>query len=202
MRRPRKTLLVYVVFLVSFAAIVSAQRNLLANPRFDSDLSEWSPLAGAAQWDPLDSDGSQFSGSAFIVGEGVGTSRTQVLVQCIPVNEGWWYELSSDVYIMQGQTDSGLGLVHLNWYSDTLCTDFVDVSQTTFATTVEEWVQVSGSAQVPPGAIAGRFALAVEKSAEADSFSANFDDAFFGPLTIFADDFESGNAEAWSATTR
>lgn len=70
------------------ASTALAQGNLINNPGFDTDLSDWdNPQARSALWSDLDSSNSPASGSALIANTGAGNNTTQlVLSQCLPAS--------------------------------------------------------------------------------------------------------------------
>jgi hypothetical protein len=70
----------------------AAAQNLLANPRFDTDLSGWIAL-GNATWQAEDADMSVYSGSVNIVSTAVDQCRPAAIRQCLPAGSAA-YDLS------------------------------------------------------------------------------------------------------------
>lgn len=83
----RRLRFVAILASLGVATGVSAQTNLLANPRFDADLGGWEMAFGRpSQWDAEDVFGDPLSGSALLSHEeAVAGGFLTILRQCVPI---------------------------------------------------------------------------------------------------------------------
>jgi hypothetical protein len=85
--------------------------TLVTNAGFAEDIAGWAPEDGInATWDPKNASNAGGSGSLTLLNLRHGVSggfASGATVQCLPVTQGKYYDLSADVFIDEGQ---GLGL--------------------------------------------------------------------------------------------
>jgi uncharacterized repeat protein (TIGR01451 family) len=181
--------------------------TLLTNPNFDADLSSWTvgePSPGevvhaAAE----DADGVITSGAAEIVNT-TGPGGQYYLYQCVPVTAGQFYRLDglSRIASTTPGAPTTTGIVDFFTLGD--CSGAVAASVaagTVTGDTAGLWVSgVGGLAQAPASSQSARVWLATESGA-APGFTLHLDNIRFFDSGFFADDFESGDATAWSSTT-
>ena len=177
--------------------LVHAQ-NLIGNPDFDVDISEWTALGGATAsvWNPLDADDAPFSGSVLLTDMEASVS-TQVLSQCLNVDEGILFKLGASVYVPGGQAQTGTARVRVLWFQEGNCADFIDSDGGPFLEQPEDlWIATEGTVRSPIGAQSVRVALTLNKdSGTTEPLSAHFDEILFapvsdGPVVPFVDEFQ------------
>jgi hypothetical protein len=186
-----------VLLALALAGPAEAQ-NLLSNPEFDTDLSDWtSPAPTAPTWDLTDIDGAPDSGSARVVNDLSASDTDQVVLeQCVPITPGT-YQFSGNALIPQGQSRSGSVVLRILGYGDaTDCTGGLFLTFGKLTEQVGSWSSIEDELSVTPGQLSGpagsiEFIFAVRKTESGGEFSAFVDRAFFGrPPLIFADRFE------------
>src|SRR5258707_3461897 len=93
--------------MIGFLAAADSAQNLIPNPSFDRDLSNWDPV-NPVEWNSLDADGSSHSGSAKITdpspisafGAGLYSST------CFAISPANRYSWGAKFFIPSGQTGS------------------------------------------------------------------------------------------------
>ncbi|HEX3131339.1 MAG TPA: hypothetical protein VH394_28640 [Thermoanaerobaculia bacterium] len=107
-----KGLLIIVAAGLVLSTIPLRAQNLVSNPGFDQDLSDWTVQDGSANWASLDAGGSSSSGSLHVAPE------THVHSECFPARPGA-YNFAYSSLIPQEDTRGVLAFIH--WYSDDFC---------------------------------------------------------------------------------
>lgn len=180
--------------------------TLLTNPNFDTDLDPWTvsePTSGEIThaWD--DADGVSTSGAAEIV-NATGPGGQYYLNQCVPTTAGQFYRLDGLVRIASATAGAPTTAGIVDFFTLEDCSGAVAASITAGAVTGDTaglWVSgLGGLAQAPEGSQSARVWLATDSGAAPD-FTAHLDDISFYDSGFFADDFETGDTTAWSATT-
>ena len=170
--------------LLASARTASAQ-NLLTNPNFDTDLSNWSivivtatfdgtagsPSPGSARW-------TDTVGSNLTVFSGVG--------QCVAVTPGNTYDFGGQL-LLSGAPVGGGVRVALALYGTPTCTapsaqgnDF----SASLVTTTGSWQPSTGQFTVPAGTFGIRLMGGETTGPTAGDFTVNLDSAFFALSTL------------------
>jgi hypothetical protein len=195
-----------VFFLLSFGpATPCMSQNLLLNPDFDSDVSNWVPRSDVSiEWNPLDAGGSTSSGSGEVTNSFVGISSQLRVYQCVNgISEQQLYEFRGKIFLPSGQPTLRQGIAAIWWRSDPNCYGSISTSVTPIVGgPFDTWIEMStGLVVSPTGAQSAYISLGVHQNAPGGSVSALFDElVFHGWAPIFIDGFESGDTALWSRT--
>jgi hypothetical protein len=178
-------------------------QNLVSNPSFDTDVIGWTPFAMTTiVWDSLDAYGNPASGSALVSNASTTPGDATGSRQCVEgILGGQAYHIGADILVPGGQAETGAGELLVQWYDQPGCGGFLGlVSSSEIPTsTPDVWYTVSVISEAPPGTVAARFRLTVEKNEASGSLDAHFDNVVLEPL-LFGDGFESGDTSFWSST--
>ncbi len=194
---------VAIVFAVVFPASVGLGQNLLINPNFHTDVAGWTASSESAlAWDPLDAEASPASGSAVVTCLGEEPNDSNGTFQCVGGITGESYFLfAADMLIPSGQSETGHAHLLVQWYSESGCTGFLGLADTSGfpSTTPDVWLTDFGIAEAPAGAQFARLRLSVSKNEGVGSLDAHFDNVVL-EAALLVDGFESGDTSAWSTT--
>ena len=181
------------------AATPGIAQNLVFNPNFDTDMSGWT---SPGVWDTLDVDGSSASGSATYLNTSAGMAGFLFVRQCITIDPGTvGYDLSAWTLVPSGQPATGYAQVGVAWYTDTQCADYLDFAELPPPSTLDAWVESSGSVYRPFTAQSVRISATNQKFGPgnfqvwADAFTLEANTSSI----VFGDGFETGNPAAWSS---
>jgi hypothetical protein len=179
-------------------------QNLLANSRFDGDLSGWTPVGSANAADgarvyapfPEDFNGSPTSGSARLSLTAAAAVGIQIgLAQCIPVSVGSNYNYGTRLKAPTGQSVGDLfAFVEVEFFTDATCTTSLNEGEgqgavigVAYPLDDTLWRALPGtipaSAPVvtaPVGAVRAMVRVLVERGSGNQAGQALFDNAFFG----------------------
>lgn len=178
-------------------------QNLVANPQFDSDVSEWAADATASiEWSPADAGGSPSSGSALVNNLSATANDSSGAYQCVDgIVAEVFYRVASEVMIPGGQVETGFAHLLVQWYSGPGCSGFLDLAVTpgVSTTTPDAWYAIHTFAVAPVSAQSARLRLSIWKNEDSGMLRAHFDNVEL-ERWIFVDGFESGDTSAWSGT--
>ena len=187
------------ILLATAAASPGAAQNLIVNPNFDTDTSDWT---GIGEWDIFDVDASPASGSASYINTSAGVAGFSVVLQCITIDPtAVGYDITAWTYVPSGQVAAGFARVDLAWYTDTLCNDYLTFSEFYPPGLFDTWERAGGPAFRPHTALSVRVS-AVNQKLGPGSFQVYADAFSLEPnlsSMLFGDSFESGDPGAWSA---
>ncbi|HEX2464082.1 MAG TPA: hypothetical protein VHR17_05595 [Thermoanaerobaculia bacterium] len=177
----RLPIALFFAVLASGAAADAA--NLIENPHFDDDTSEWGALLGSTiAHDDADERGSLLSGSIEVTDAFAGNNLFGAY-QCVPVVAGKTYAYGASVRIPQGQpVGSVVGSVLINgWSTSPICSP-IDIFNVPAGTALNvsvrgAWGPTQNWATAPPGAQAAYFWLL--GSSSFDGARLLFDNVFF-----------------------
>lgn len=174
-----------------------ADDNLLANPGFDTDLSDWT-LSGSPtpQWDSLDAEDSSSSGSAFLINsESTENSDVEYLSQCIDITPGV-YRLSLDAFIPAGQSTNGEVVLRYVGYADPGCTGNQWTVGGKILDAIGDWQREETLRSATTNQVGSlgslEFRVAIRKDEAGGNFEAYVDNAVLAPVDlIHSDRFEA-----------
>jgi uncharacterized repeat protein (TIGR01451 family) len=179
--------------------------NLLLDPNFDVALDPWtatSPTPGEIDHAWHDADGVATSGAAEVVNL-TGPGEQFTLRQCVPATADRYYRFGSLARISSSTPGAPSAWGVVDYFSDPGCSGSVTGSLPSAAIVGDSsdlWADDIGSlTRAPLGSESARVWLVVDAGAAAD-FTVDFDNLIFFDSGFFADDFESGDTGAWSAT--
>ena len=173
----------FAAFMITFAILCARSlegQNLLQNPDFDVDVSDWSNHCGATYcytmtWSSQDADGSPTSGSALITAVQGGPEQA-----IFPVFEGVNYDFGAAV--RSGEVAGSTARVSVSWYTAYVgggsCGSSLLREDTTLSGGGGTWARVAATSTAPKGARCARVQLIV---AAGPGFpgSTYLDDVFF-----------------------
>jgi hypothetical protein len=178
-------------------------QNLVANPQFDSDVSDWATNATASiEWSPADADGSPSSGSALVTNLSTTANDSTGAYQCVDGIMGEApYRVAAEVMVPGGQVETGFAHLLVQWYSGPGCSGFLDLAVTPGVptTTPDAWYAIHTFAVAPVGAQSARLRLSIWKNEDSGMLQSHFDNVEL-ERWIFVDGFESGDTSVWSGT--
>ncbi len=190
-------------FLSLLASAPVTAQNVIMNPGFDIDLSNWeNPFFNPAVWDSRDAGASTTSGSALLTNTLGNGGSTAILSQCHEVSEGATVDVSAWVYQPSGQTGVGDGDFRFAFHSGALCQNEISGPHySSVYSDLDTWFEITSTATAPPSAGSVLLYLAVRGFVLGEDFSVHFDDVVLTVTDglIFSDGFESGNTSAWSS---
>ncbi len=181
-----------------------AATNLLLNPNFDGDTSEWNFLGGVGAGlyhSGSDADEKTTSGAAEITGT-AGEADSWLVVQCVGVTPDRYYTLSGRVEIVSGLTELPV-FGQVEFFGGTGCSGDplgTFITEIVVGDTAESWVDiVPAIAGADSQAQSARVGFAVEPTGPV-AFEVYFDSVSFSEYwqLVFWDGFESGDAGEWS----
>lgn len=201
----RKTMIGLCLVVFCGGGQVAQSQIQLINPDFETDVTGWTAETDVTlQWSVIDVDNDPGSGSAEVTNSRPGPLDGAGMLQCVSgaVEPGASYDFGGAVFIPDGQSRTGEAQVGLRWYDGAGCTGSTVGDQPRRSTEVlNAWVRLVATDQIaPPGAASVLFLAFPSKVEVGGSLVAYFDDLHVGKTPVFADDFESGGTEAWSAT--
>jgi len=179
--------------------------SMLRNPHFDVDLSFWtlqSPDPTAITHSAEDHADDPASGSVRIV-NATGVEAGYTLSQCLPVDAGAAYRLTSRVQVASGSPTAPVADAVVELTDGADCTGAslgVELLGSVAGDTAGGWAEgVAGTVTAPPSARSAVVAFRVE-AGDAASFTVHWDALDFRAVTpLFADGFESGTVGGWSS---
>jgi len=183
---------------IAAAFAPAAAQNLVSNPDFDTDLTDWVP-AGATIYDGSQG-GSSGPGSALwrlpVDGE---TAVEDLLIvgQCVDgVVAGTTYQFGAEINLDIAPEGSS-AVVVVNWQDDPGCSGMLSLDAAQPVTTTGSFISGTGSAVAPAGAesaeiivISGIAPVGPGPITEGDvsivegDYLVNVDDVFFEPQTV------------------
>jgi hypothetical protein len=173
-------------------------QNLVSNPGFDTDVTGWTTGSTTmVQWDSLDADSNQASGSALVTNlsttAGDATGARQSIMD---IAGGKYYNIAAEILIPSGQSQTGRANLLVQWYDQTNCTGFVGLFSTPWVTdsTPDAWYLSFDTTLAPASAQCARLRLTVWKDQDSGTLDAHFDNVEFSKDQVFADGFESPDA--------
>jgi hypothetical protein len=156
------------------------QETLLANARFDSDISSWTAEYGAsASWQGApDAIGGSASGAIVVSNLNViatpGTSLAGAS-QCVPAVAGASYHVAAQVLNASGQGAGSAGLA-IQFFPSADCSDSIAGAWSSPVTsTVGVWTVIASTVSAPAAAGSMRVRLVALKPFSAPVFQAHFD---------------------------
>ncbi len=171
-------------------------QSVVANGKFDADLSSWSGVSGIgfAHWDSLDADGSSHSGSVLISNDSGPGGLDTSIDQCVHITGGIPYEFGADIHpdnlFLTPQSASGMrqplhtgqGYVLFNFYASPSCggppsSDFVFLG----AENRNEWQSVTRSFVPAHSVVSALITVDVIKGTPGGNLSAHFDNILMVP---------------------
>ncbi len=190
--------------------------NLLLNPNFDvGDLSFWIDTPeGTPDVAPglgVDAGGAFSSNSAHIDVIPASQGTTFSVSQCVPLTvSGFAFELAGWVWVAPDDpafapTATGTVKFYTGDECDVAETGSEQVTNTVVGDTDDFWLELKKYGSAPTDAASALVTFVVNRNATTpETVQAYFDDVYFGSQRVivevlFADDFESGGLDAWSA---
>ncbi len=170
--------------------------ELLTNGGFTNDLSGWRAFTDATRvsaWSPIDADGSASSGSAELSNSSThGGTLVTPMFQCVQVQAGEVYRVSTKVRVKSGQARTGKANWAVVWFPNADCFgNTLEYDVVGEVTSPGSWVQVQNDYTAPSGAVGAKVIAGLIKNQAGDRFTAYFDDASFLP----ADEAPPGGPE-------
>lgn len=194
---------------VLVVALPLAAQNLLVNPGFDDtdQLSGWTCITtyGLSTWSTDDRLASATSGSMQHDVSADSTNRSVFCRQCIPVLELHSYVASMWRYWPDDPdvTQDGSSRLSFGFFSDANCTTMIEWTPLAIAHYPPHPLGVWShhptlEHTAPAGALSARLDIVTWQDLANEPVRARIDDIDFHSTTIFRDDFESGNTNAWN----
>jgi hypothetical protein len=154
----------------------------LLNPDFATSAAQWVADPGAtATWRATDANGAAQSGSLAVDNVEVSQASGMTALgasQCVSVSAGA-YDLGAQLFIASGQGSSS-GSMELWSYASTDCSGAVSsVQYASLIATVDTWVKIATTVQVPAGARSAAVRLVAQKPAAAAAVEVLFDNVVF-----------------------
>jgi hypothetical protein len=199
---------------VSFAdslAPASFYSGLLANGDFFDNTSPWihsNSTTGSMEYSEVDVTGEVGSGSALIYNLSPIASGGDTAFQCVTgILPGESYSFGGKVLLESNPTHTGKASLLVTFYGTSSCQSTpLGGGATNLVTSAHagQFVSMHGPALVAPaGAVAATVSLFTIKDQASFYLKFYFDDVYFcgseADCPIFADDFETGWINAWSA---
>lgn len=184
------------LLVLMFTAGQAFAQNLLFNPGFDSDISNWSPAGPASiAWSMLDSNGSPGSGSVQLTNASAFANDGGTVQQCLPMPARYAYVFSGKVFVPSGpgQSTSNSTRLDIRFASNPACTQLIGGNSQIggSATQLDTWQTVGPATRVAPvGTVAVLVRGLVTKTLAGGSVRANFDDIRVESDTFFIGSFE------------
>jgi len=177
-----------------------AAQNLLLNPSFDSDVTDWSaPYIDRMDWIASDGNPAGSGPGCMEIAYTNNSGGSNGAMQYFDVVGGTTYQLSGWAKVPAGSVAWGADM----WVDYYDASDvYLESSDTLFMMTQDgPWEQVSEFTTAPAAAVRARLRPSVlTASSGTDESIARWDDLFFGTSSaIFVDDFESGGTSRWTA---
>lgn len=159
-------------------------RNVLVNSKFDTSLDGW-PLIqadiGSADWNAMDVDGLDSSGSARLTNFSGAAFSTMGIGQCASVTGGTEYDFGAAIYVVDGLQTTGSFSFTVLWASDSSCADVIGVANTANEFSQGQWIVLDSRAQAPVGAASAQLRASLRKTVAGGEFIAFIDDAILLP---------------------
>jgi Carbohydrate binding domain len=191
--------IVFVALFFTAAGVHAA--NVVQNPGFDGGTAGWTHLTGpdvVATYSAEDAAGKPGSGSVQVTNSDPSQAEQQGYSQCVPVVAATKYLVGATAKIPASQGVMGNAGFSAYWMSGADCTGYLGgLSVETDVTGV--WWPASDTFTAHAGSHAARVNIKVLKSEIGGSLTASIDNIVFEPV-LFADDFDSQDTSAWSAS--
>ncbi len=160
-------------------------QNLVVNPGFDTDVSGWDNIGSNVPWSSFDRNDDPGSGSAQqnVIGAPGGGFT---LYSCAGIRAGSEYAYGASVFVPGGITPGTLATAAVFWWDNADCSfpsgSVIAVSPELQTTTTSTWVDLSGDAVAPPGALGGQLRIGYTNGGGDQAMDMLFwDDAFLVP---------------------
>ena len=186
------------------AVLESTGPGAIVNPSFDDGLDGWSNESSSGtsvHHGGIDVAGSALSGSVEVVS--VGGVSTASVDQCVAIDGGSGLRFGAWSRASGASAGSPDASVLLEFFADAECSGgVIGTARSGVVIGAHDWLPVSGVASAPSGTVATRLALTLQSSAGV-AFIAHWDEAFVDgdADVVFADGFETGAAQGWSAVS-
>jgi len=191
--------IVFVALFVTAAGLQAA--NVVQNPGFDGGTTGWAQITGpdlVSTYSAEDAAGKPGSGSVQVTNSDPQPAELQGYSQCVPVVAATKYLVGATAKIPASQGVTGDAGFSAYWMTGADCTGYLSgLSVETDVTGV--WWPASDVFTAPAGSHGARVNIKVYKSQIGGSLTAYIDNIVFEPV-LFADDFDSLDTSAWSAS--
>jgi len=174
-------LLLYFAFCLLLANSAAAQSELLTNPGFATDLSDWSNENNRpAIWNSRDASNDPASGSAQLTNVGVSNGGVPLtLSQCHRVNAATEYGYGGNVLVPANQPVDTSAQIFILSFASTDCSDTSVQVDAIASVAVETWLAIGGTLFTANGVSSIRISLGVLKpGGESADAQALFDDIY------------------------
>lgn len=199
-----------VVLVICQPGVVFAQS--LTNGTFDGNVDGW-PAGDKSTvvWDPLDAGGSPTSGSALVTNISDTAGDASGPEQCVDgVVEGKMYRVGADIFVPEGQAETGSANLLLRWY-DEGCAGYGSqtgpfvASRGIGTSDAGAWLTVGAVAAAPPGTQSAHIRLSVRQTGTSGTLTSHFDNVSFEPMGrelsfVPAAGYAAGNAGSFWVT--
>ena len=177
-----KGLLVIGLVLSLACAAGASAANFLANPGFDTDLSDWLGTASSV-WDGLDEYGVPGSGSVLVTTPHFEGGNNVLIYQCLSVTPGETLLLGVSTYLASGQTETGYGWIWGGFIASPGCSGETigQVSKVNGSPLMDVWERLETTYVVPPSAQSVRlnvYCANPSSSPFAFAFQCHFDNVY------------------------
>jgi len=182
-----KSRIVTILFLSFATNLVAAAGpdNLLANPHFDDNVSDWQPYGTTPGWTSDDADGLDYSGSMELH---VGGDIPLGASQCVSAGTTDEMQVSMDARKSEG-TVSSFATVMVVWYSKPLCPNEFTISSPSNSGAIgSDWQRLTYVPARPPSAVSARVFFGAGTTSSAATV--HIDNTYFGVPKLFSDRFE------------
>ncbi len=187
--------LLFFGLLTVLATAPATAQNLLLNPGFDTDLSDWaSGSQGVSSWDPADASDSDQSGSARLETSAEPGVTVMDIHQC--VNVGFDDDFVFGAQIFKPLDEAVTVFGSASWYASADCIDFLssETALSLFASTPGDgkWQGELETVSRPEGAMSVLFRMTSRKETDTPVV-AFFDDLVFMPGVADASCIKNAN---------
>jgi hypothetical protein len=154
--------------------------NLLLEPGFDTDVSDWQQNGGA-NFSSTDATGCPLSGSLQVMVDPIGGSQAVMNAPCVPVTPGQKYDFGGKVLLPTPDPSTGASMA-VEWieYADCHGSFTTTSGPAVDPVSAGSWQSLSSSA-VAPNTAAAAFLVLTVTTPQGVSSSALFDDVYFTP---------------------
>lgn len=176
----RTRVLVFVGFAMVVGAGVSLAANQLVNPNFTTNIAGWTVAGWPIDW--IGTEGNAAPGALRAVAtSSTGSVGMGVATQCTAATAGVAYDFGASFKIEPASTQTGGARLRVTYFTNSNCTGTLTSGGSVDPTSVAGWQSVNVQNDVAPAGTQSAFVELIQSIAGPGTFTAYWDDVFFGP---------------------